>query len=321
MDMEVDAEGTKNPILPGFRFHPTEDELVGFYLRHKVEKKPFRINVIEELNLYSYDPWELPGLARMGERQWFFFVPRDRRKHSGGRINRITASGYWKATGTDRRVYNQPAMQLAGLRKTLVFYKGRAPRGERTDWIMNEYRLVRLDEDQAVCNDSSGINEVTLCRIYKKATSMKSFDRRPSVEDADRSNKATSLQMSTSGVSMGVPSQEELPFLHTPPSLRQKSIKVSTTKVTERQGSCLRETSNPPRKNCHAEHGLPTKGDPEVRTPKLELLETRRDSDCLSPCLTHVNSFGRLWPDPFVFNMPYIDCVASSLGPLWDYSA
>ena len=48
-------------VLPGFRFHPTDEELVGFYLRRKVEKKPLRIEHIKHVDIYKYDPWDLPS--------------------------------------------------------------------------------------------------------------------------------------------------------------------------------------------------------------------------------------------------------------------
>lgn len=82
------------------------------------------------------------ALAKIGEREWYFFVPRDRKHGSGGRPNRTTEKGFWKATGSDRpiRSISDPKKML-GLKKTLVFYEGRAPRGTKTDWVMNEYRL------------------------------------------------------------------------------------------------------------------------------------------------------------------------------------
>lgn len=49
-------------VMPGFRFHPTEEELVEFYLRRMVEGKRFNVELITFLDLYRYDPWELPGM-------------------------------------------------------------------------------------------------------------------------------------------------------------------------------------------------------------------------------------------------------------------
>ena len=48
-------------ILPGFRFHPTDEELVGFYLKRKVQQQPLSIELIKQLDIYKYDPWDLPS--------------------------------------------------------------------------------------------------------------------------------------------------------------------------------------------------------------------------------------------------------------------
>lgn len=48
-------------MLPGFRFHPTDEELVGFYLRRKVQQKQISIELIKQLDIYKYDPWDLPS--------------------------------------------------------------------------------------------------------------------------------------------------------------------------------------------------------------------------------------------------------------------
>jgi hypothetical protein len=78
-------------------------------------------------------------LAKMGETEWYFFCVRDKKYPTGQRTNRATNAGYWKATGKDKEIIK--GNDLIGMKKTLVFYKGRAPRGEKTNWVMHEYRL------------------------------------------------------------------------------------------------------------------------------------------------------------------------------------
>ncbi|XP_049404356.1 transcription factor JUNGBRUNNEN 1-like isoform X3 [Solanum stenotomum] len=53
-------DNEEDVILPGFRFHPTDEELVGFYLRRKVENKRINMEVIKHIDIYKYDPWDLP---------------------------------------------------------------------------------------------------------------------------------------------------------------------------------------------------------------------------------------------------------------------
>jgi hypothetical protein len=77
-----------------------------------------------------------------GVDEWYFFTPRDRKYPNGARPNRAAASGYWKATGTDKSIINSCGTTKIGVKKALVFYKGRPPKGVKTGWIMHEYRLL-----------------------------------------------------------------------------------------------------------------------------------------------------------------------------------
>ncbi|KAK4747340.1 hypothetical protein SAY87_026377 [Trapa incisa] len=151
-------------LPPGFRFHPTDEELVMHYLVRRCASLPIAVPIIAEIDLYKFDPWELPGKALYGEKEWYFFSPRDRKYPNGSRPNRAAGTGYWKATGADKPIgYPKPA----GIKKALVFYAGKAPKGDKTNWIMHEYRLADVDRSARKMN-SLRLDDWVLCRIYNK---------------------------------------------------------------------------------------------------------------------------------------------------------
>nr|WLO57471.1 NAC transcription factor 12 [Rheum palmatum] len=157
------AAGTS--LAPGFRFHPTDQELVSYYLKRKVCGKPIRFDAISETDIYKSEPWDLPDLSRLKSRdnEWYFFGVQDKKYVNGSRVNRATGKGYWKATGNDRPIIH--TSRTVGMKKTLVFYSGRAPCGKRTNWVMHEYRLT----DEEVAKDGISLDSYLLCKILKKS--------------------------------------------------------------------------------------------------------------------------------------------------------
>ncbi|KAG5041397.1 hypothetical protein JHK82_013504 [Glycine max] len=141
-------------LPPGFRFQPTDEELVFQYLKCKVFSYPLPASIIPEINVCKYDPWDLPGNCDPQERH--FFSPKEAKYRNGNRMNRTTKCGYWKATGSDKRISSSTSTcnGIVGVRKTLIFYEGKSPKGSRTHWVLHEYRLVSVETGAA--NSSHG---------------------------------------------------------------------------------------------------------------------------------------------------------------------
>ncbi|XP_057967874.1 NAC domain-containing protein 90-like [Malania oleifera] len=201
-------------LPPGFRFYPTEEELVLFYLINKldehehVQRQQQQLSqvfdrIIPVVDIYDSNPWDLPKyageLCQRDPEQWFFFIPMQEREARGGRPNRLTDSGYWKATGCPGYVYSSNN-RVIGVKRTMVFYQGRAPAGMKTEWKMNEYKAIDHGDQAATaaaaaaaastappaCSVPSTSNaapklrhEFSLCRLYKKSKTLRAFDRRP----------------------------------------------------------------------------------------------------------------------------------------------
>ncbi|KAJ4873413.1 NAC domain containing protein 58 [Raphanus sativus] len=152
-------------LPPGFRFHPTDEELITQYLCRKVSDTGFTGKAVVDVDLNKCEPWDLPAKASMGEKEWYFFCLRDRKYPTGLRTNRATEAGYWKTTGKDKEIYLSGV--LVGMKKTLVFYKGRAPKGEKSNWVMHEYRLENKQPFK------SAKEEWVVCRVFEKSTATK----------------------------------------------------------------------------------------------------------------------------------------------------
>ncbi|CAH8283539.1 unnamed protein product [Eruca vesicaria subsp. sativa] len=159
------ATAVATALAPGFRFHPTDDELVSYYLKRKVLGKPVRFNAIGDVDIYKHEPWDLEVFSwlKTRDQEWYFYCALDKKYGNGARMNRATNKGYWKATGKDREIRSD--VQILGMKKTLVFHSGRAPDGLRTNWVMHEYRLVDYETEN---NGNLVQDAYVLCRIFHK---------------------------------------------------------------------------------------------------------------------------------------------------------
>lgn len=149
---------------PGFCFHPTDEELFTHYLKRKVYGRPQPCSVISEADPYECEPWDLPDNSCLKGRnlKGYFFSPKKAEYPIGSRKVRATKLGYWKVTRKDRTIV--ASSEVLGIKKTLVFYRGRVRHGERTNWRMHEYIL----DD---CNDSNSNTmqqSYVLCKVFQK---------------------------------------------------------------------------------------------------------------------------------------------------------
>ncbi|CAL9148221.1 NAC domain-containing protein 100-like [Musa acuminata AAA Group] len=150
----------QSTLPPGFRFCPSDEELVCYYLHKKVANERVLGGTLVEVDLHTREPWELPEAAKLSTNEWYFFSFRDRKYATGLRMNRATKSGYWKATGKDCTVCEPTTLAVVGMRKTLVFYSGRAPNGVKSNWVMHEFRLE--------APYSPPKEDWVLCRVFQK---------------------------------------------------------------------------------------------------------------------------------------------------------
>ncbi|KAK9071011.1 hypothetical protein SSX86_009579 [Deinandra increscens subsp. villosa] len=157
-------------LPPGFRFCPTDEELVVHFLHRKASLLPYHPDIIPDLDLYPYDPWDLDGKAMAQGKKWYYYSRRTQ--------NRVTTSGYWKSWACDEQIISSNSSKRVGVKKYYVFHIGEAPEGVKTNWIMEEFKLSCNGSSSSSSSSSNGgrskrrgssktdVSKWVICRVY-----------------------------------------------------------------------------------------------------------------------------------------------------------
>ncbi|KAI4296316.1 hypothetical protein L6164_036284 [Bauhinia variegata] len=156
--------GNNVNLPPGFRFYPSDEELIVHFLHRKAALLPCHPDVIPDLELYPYDPWELDGKALAEGNQWYYYSRRTQ--------NRVTGNGYWKAMGIEEAVVTSSSNKRVGMKKYFTFYVGEASNGIKTNWIMQEYRLPDCASSSSRASKrkpqpKTDYSKWVICRVYE----------------------------------------------------------------------------------------------------------------------------------------------------------
>ncbi|KAL2532747.1 xylem NAC domain 1 [Abeliophyllum distichum] len=148
-------EDSRSILPPGFCFDPTDEELIIYFLYQRAASLPCYPNIIPDLDLYSSHPWELKDKAFLSGRQWYFF--------SRKMQNRAEEKGFWKEIGVDESIFTSTGKKVV-IKKLLVFYTNDISSDNKTNWTMEEFRLLISPVGQ---NQIQELDEWVLCRVHE----------------------------------------------------------------------------------------------------------------------------------------------------------
>ncbi|KAB2597936.1 NAC domain-containing protein 74-like [Pyrus ussuriensis x Pyrus communis] len=171
MTTEGDAVHVNGILLPGFRFYPTDELLISYYLKNKIQgtDSHFR-HVIPEIDVCKYEPCDLPAFFPQDhEKEWFFFSRPDYKYINSTRCNRATDQGFYKITGKEREIRAEESKAVIGKKRILTFYEGRVPKAKKTDWVVHEYYLTEIE----VGSKPTKQMDFVLCRLKNNSASYK----------------------------------------------------------------------------------------------------------------------------------------------------
>ncbi|XP_068315268.1 protein NTM1-like 9 [Pyrus communis] len=158
-------------LLPSVRFNPTDELLVSYYLRSKIQGTDslFR-HTIPEIDVCKYEPCDLPAFfPEVHGKEWFFFSRPDYKYNNSPRCKRVTDQGFYKITGKEREIRAEESKAVIGKKRILIFYEGRGSKAKKTDWVVHEYSLTETE----VSSKPTKQKDFVLWRLKNKSASYK----------------------------------------------------------------------------------------------------------------------------------------------------
>ncbi|KAJ0084844.1 hypothetical protein Patl1_29552 [Pistacia atlantica] len=141
---------------PGYRFVPSDAELIGFYLYNKVHNLPFPSDIVPECDLYGtlepWQIWEMYGGPKLRNQDLYFFTPLKKKSKKGSYICRRVGSGTWQGEDGATEIKDEETHMKIGSRKRFRYENKDSE--HHAGWIMHEYKLI-------------GHDEFVVCRIRK----------------------------------------------------------------------------------------------------------------------------------------------------------
>ncbi|PON49443.1 NAC domain containing protein [Parasponia andersonii] len=183
-------------LAVGMRFCPTDEEVIGHYLRLKDLERDSEVDpYIAQVDICDWDPWELPCKSKLksNDNEWWFSSRRYHLNSKSNQFVRKTKTGSWKSTGEEKTI---KAKGRSGRKRYLTFHERSSPR-KRTGWTLHEYYYPALHGQRPNC---------AICRLkydpHKKGR--KADTRTPDSNESEPSGEITS-DLESSVVSAAIP--------------------------------------------------------------------------------------------------------------------